>query len=408
MQARQALLRGGDGARAIPIGLALLAAVALALLPFLRQAPNRLLLGRPVGFITAAGMAGTGPVLAFGAAVLLLLLPSLFPARPGARWLSLLGAGLTLAAAAWLAGRAADSFAATASSPAARTSFAAGYWIVTAALLLMASDTARRLRLSVWGAPAAALLLLAPIAALLAGGELSQLSLLREYAAQRDLFAATLLRHILLVALALAITVVIGIPLGIAAQRSAGLRRVAFPVLNVIQTIPSIALFGLLIGPLSNLAMAVPQLAALGIGGVGIAPAVIALVLYSLLPMVRNTVEGLEGVPRQVTEAARGMGMTRGQAFWQVSGPLALPVLLSGLRVTAVQAVGLAAVSALIGAGGLGAIMFQGLFANALDLVLLGALPVIMLAVLVDMIFRMLVRLAHAFLGNAGLGSAGA
>src|SRR5262249_7109370 len=110
MQARQALLRGGDGARAIPIGPPLLAAVPLARLRSVRRAPTRLLLGRPVGFITAAGMAGTGPVLAFGAAVLLLLLPSLFPARPGARWLSLLGAGLTLAAAAWLAGRAADSF----------------------------------------------------------------------------------------------------------------------------------------------------------------------------------------------------------------------------------------------------------------------------------------------------------
>jgi osmoprotectant transport system permease protein len=96
----------------------------------------------------------------------------------------------------------------------------------------------------------------------------------------------------------------------------------------------------------------------------------------------------LAGVPATVQEAARGMGLTRRQSFWRVEIPLALPVILAGLRITAVQAVGLAAVSALIGAGGLGAIMFDGLFANALDLVLLGALPVIFLAVLVDLIFR--------------------
>jgi osmoprotectant transport system permease protein len=165
-------------------------------------------------------------------------------------------------------------------------------------------------------------------------------------------------------------------------------RRIAFPILNVVQTIPSIALFGLLIAPLSSLSDAIPLLPRLGISGVGVAPAIIALVLYSMLPVVRNTTEGLAGVPATVQEAARGMGLTRRQSFWRVEIPLALPVILAGLRITAVQAVGLAAVSALIGAGGLGAIMFDGLFANALDLVLLGALPVIFLAVLVDLIFR--------------------
>ncbi len=199
---------------------------------------------------------------------------------------------------------------------------------------------------------------------------------------------AALLRHVLLVVGALIPTVLLGIPLGVAAWRRDSVRRIAFPILNVVQTIPSIALFGLLIAPLSSLSDAIPLLPRLGISGVGIAPAIIALVLYSMLPVVRNTTEGLAGVPATVQEAARGMGLTRRQSFWRVEIPLALPVILAGLRITAVQAVGLAAVSALIGAGGLGAIMFDGLFANALDLVLLGALPVILLAVLVDLIFR--------------------
>ncbi len=181
----------------------------------------------------------------------------------------------------------------------------------------------------------------------------------------------------------------IGVPLGVAAARREGVRRVAFPVLNLLQTIPSIALFGLLISPLS----------ALGLGGVGVVPALLALVLYSLLPIVRNTEEGLLGVPRGVVLAARGMGMSPAQVFLRVEAALALPVLLSGLRITAVQAVGLAAVSALIGAGGLGAIIFQGLFANALDLVVLGALPVIVLAVAADLLFAALTALARTRLG---------
>ncbi|MBK3802779.1 ABC transporter permease subunit, partial [Azospirillum brasilense] len=226
---------------------------------------------------------------------------------------------------------------------------------------------------------------------------LDQLSIMREYANQRDVFAGAVLRHAALVAAALVPTLLIGVPLGIAAQRSATVGRLVFPVLNVVQTIPSIALFGLLLAPLSALAAAFPGL---GIGGVGPVPAVIALTLYSLLPIARNTAAGLAGVPEPVREAARGIGMTPRQIFWRVEAPLALPVFLAGLRITLVQAVGLAAVAALIGAGGLGAIMFQGLFANALDLVLLGAVPVILLAVAADAALKLASALALSRLGR--------
>jgi osmoprotectant transport system permease protein len=114
-----------------------------------------------------------------------------------------------------------------------------------------------------------------------------------------------------------------------------------------------------------------------------------------LLPIVRNTVEGLAGVSPAALEAARAMGMTRGEIFWRVELPLASPVFLSGLRITTVQAIGLAAVAALIGAGGLGAIMFEGVFANAPDLTMLGALPVILLAVTADTLLRLLTAIAE-------------
>jgi osmoprotectant transport system permease protein len=163
--------------------------------------------------------------------------------------------------------------------------------------------------------------------------------------------------------------------------------------LNLLQTVPSIALFGLLLVPLSMLAATLPSLAALGIGGIGVAPAIIALVLYALLPVVRSTVAGLSCVDRAVIDAARGMGMTRRQRFWQIELPLGAPVLLAGLRIVLVQAIGLAVVAALIGAGGLGSFVFQGLGQYAADLVLLGALPAIGLALVADFLLQSAIAL---------------
>lgn len=375
--------------RNIQLILLLLAAASLFALPFLGHARNRLLSGQPIGLPAALSLAGPWPAAALATAIALLLAPSLRLASAAARWIALLGAGLALAAAAALAATAATAMAAAAASPSARTSLGPGAWLFAALLLLLASDTARRLSRPTL-AVAAVILVFAPLALLVWHGDLAPLSLFREYAAQHETFRAALARHVVLVLAALVPALLIGLPLGIAAQRSAKLRRIAFPALNLIQTIPSIALFGLLIGPLSALGAIIP-----GIAGVGLVPAILALVLYSLLPIVRNTVEGLDGVPRDVRTAARAMGMSPAQAFLRVDAVLALPVLLAGLRITTVQAIGLAAISALIGAGGLGAIIFQGLFANALDLVVLGALPVIALAVAADLGFRLLATWAQ-------------
>ena len=131
-------------------------------------------------------------------------------------------------------------------------------------------------------------------------------------------------------------------------------------------------LFGLLIAPLAGLARYFPTLGELGVSGTGVAPALIALTLYALLPLVRGVVTGLQQVPQDALESATAMGMSAGQRFRQVQLPLAMPVLLRSLRVVSVQTVGMAVVAALIGAGGFGALVFQGLLSSALDLVLLG------------------------------------
>lgn len=152
------------------------------------------------------------------------------------------------------------------------------------------------------------------------------------------------------------------------------------------QTLPSIALFGLLIAPLAALGAWLQGrgLGDWGVQGVGLLPAALALTLYSLLPVVHGTLAGLQQVPAAVLDAATGLGLGPRQRFWQVQWPLALPVWLAALRVSTVQAVGLAVVAALIGAGGFGVLIFQGLASSALDLVLLGVLPVVALALALD------------------------
>jgi osmoprotectant transport system permease protein len=158
-------------------------------------------------------------------------------------------------------------------------------------------------------------------------------------------------------------------------------------VLNLVQTIPSIALFALLMTLLASLGKLFPLLPAIGIQGVGMAPAVLALTFYSLLPLVRSTFEGLSQLPKAVGESAQAMGLSRSQQLWQIELPLALPVLLSGLKVMLIQTIGLTAVAALIGAGGLGTLMFEGLFSSALDLVVLAIVPIVVLAWLAEALF---------------------
>jgi len=269
-----------------------------------------------------------------------------------------------------------------------RTSLGAGFWALAGLAWLAGLDALSHLRL---GAVARVSLLGAcslPLLAALPWG--TELSIAREYANRSDVFGIALLRHIQLVLLATVPAVGLGVPLAWAMTRAPRLRSGLFPVLNVVQTIPSIALFGLLMTPLAWAAARAPLLAHWGISGVGLAPAVLALWLYALLPIVRSALAGLESVPVAVSTSARAMGMTPGQVLWRVQVPLALPVLLIGLRTAVVQTTGLAAVTALVGAGGLGSIMFDGLFSAANELVVLAVLPIVGLAVLADAGFQAL------------------
>src|SRR5258706_1442743 len=177
--------------------------------------------------------------------------------------------------------------------------------------------------------------------------------------------------HIFLVFISTGLAILLGVPLGILLTRIRSLQTPILGFANIMQTVPSLALFGLLIP--------IPF-----IGGIGARTAIIALALYALLPVIRNTVTGILGIDPKISEAAVAMGMTDWQRLRMVELPLAMPVMLTGIRVAVVISVGVATVAAAVGAGGLGTYIFRGLRQNDNNLLVAGALASAILALLCD------------------------
>jgi osmoprotectant transport system permease protein len=205
------------------------------------------------------------------------------------------------------------------------------------------------------------------------------LSLSQFFAQQHTEIFSRTLEHLWLVAAAMSIAVLIGLPLGIVLVHRRTLRRWVLGTANVIQTIPSLALFGFLIP--------VPLL-----GGIGASTAIVALALYALLPILRNTYTGIAGVDPAIIESARAMGMTPRQALWQVELPLSMGVILAGVRTATVITIGVATIAAAIGAGGLGVFIFRGVAMASNAVVLAGAIPAALLAIVADLLLGVLER----------------
>jgi osmoprotectant transport system permease protein len=357
-------------------------------LPFVRVAPNRLVSGEPV-FLSDALLHLNGQLIVplLLALFTLLSVAVLQPRKRITEVLVFLAMAAALACLWLLAGHIANNAIETQNSF-ARTALGAGFWALGALAWLIGIDAAARLQLATLPRLLLQIALLLPL--LLSLNQGLNLSIAQEYANHSDVFGPAILRHLQIVMLAVAPALVIGLLLAWRMSKNRELRQAIFPVLNVLQTIPSIALFGLLMAPLAWIALQWPALSRAGIGGVGIAPAVLALLMYALLPIARSALAGLEQVPAEAVYAARAMGMSSRQILWEVELPLALPALLIGLRTAVVQTTGLAAVCALVGAGGLGQIMFDGLFSAANELVILGVIPIVLLAMLADTAFKLL------------------
>lgn len=186
-------------------------------------------------------------------------------------------------------------------------------------------------------------------------------------------------QHIVIVAIAVSVAIVIGVPLGIWCTRHTRAGRAALRVVDVIQTIPSLALFGFLIP--------IPF-----IGGIGTRTAIVALTLYSLLPIVRNTLVGIRGIDRNVRDAGVAMGLTPRQLLLDVELPLAMPSIVGGVRIATVIAIGVATIAAAIGGGGLGDLIFRGVAMVNTSLILKGAVPAALLALIADVLLTFVER----------------
>jgi osmoprotectant transport system permease protein len=185
--------------------------------------------------------------------------------------------------------------------------------------------------------------------------------------------------HLTLVLISMALAIAIAVPLGMLIVQHRHLRSIALGIASVFQTIPSLALFGFLIP--------IPF-----IGGIGRRTAIVALVLYALLPILRNTYVGLTGIDPAILEAAEAMGMTSSQILLRVRLPLALSIILAGIRTATVITIGVATIAAAIGAGGLGTFIFRGVAMVSDAVILAGAIPAALLALLADLFLGLLER----------------
>lgn len=357
---------------------AVMALVGVAAFPFVVFRANRIVPGTPAA-LTAAGVPGIA-LLVFSVAVLVAAAaPYLWPALTNRRPLVLkIAAAGMFGSLAWAVGHAAVHLL-SGGSDIARVSIGGGAWLalVGAGVVEFAAGAQlargwprRAVNVAALGAVAGAALL----------GGMQQLSIWREYSSQSSFFWPYVGQHLTLAGSGLLFGLVFGLPLAVAATRWKPLRDVTLGVVGVIQTFPSLALLGLLVIPL----------AAIGLPGIGPLPGIIALTLYSLLPIVRNTYIGLSEVDPGIVDAGRGMGMSSTQLLLKVEAPLALPLAIEGLRASAVLVIGITGVAALVGAGGLGVFVFYGIGTAADDLVLLGAVPIVILAVAADAALRAL------------------
>ena len=351
----------------------------------------------------------------------------------------------------------------------ARVSPRGGVWITLLAYYIGIFGALGELRGARWKAALLVVPGLIGASLLIAFGTLSELGLAREFAVRGEGFTAEVVRHLALSGTSVFLAAAIGVPAAIQAARNDQVAAFVLPTASLLQTLPSLALFGLMLGPLAQLGnnvsvgaallfilaglavtaaliwgfrrqalarglgsiylgvivlfalvplalltvilavflndlivalfslnfsgLGLPStlsapLSTLGVRGIGTAPALIALTLYALLPIVRNCYTGIKEVPRAAIDAGRGMGMSPRQILRRVELPLALPLIVEGLRASAVLTIGITTVAFLIGAGGLGTFIESGISQQVPDLILLGAIPIILLALLVDALLR--------------------
>jgi len=374
---------------------------ALAAGPFLWLRPNRIVEGEPAVALASLGATGWTALALWSLAAFGALWSGRWPWRrrcadSGTRrerlarsvWNAVRGflAGVSLLLLLAAAGDRAAAFAAT-EGTIARSSFGWGFYLFIFALYLVIyaamTETPDRTTRIVFAA-----LPFVGVVALTAAGQLGELGIVREWALARSTFARETGRHLFYALGATGGAMLIGIPLGVLAARRRRARAAVMGLLNVGQVLPVLAFIGIMMPILGALSDHLPGLRSLGISGIGWAPVMIVLLVYALYPITRNTLISIQQLEPAVMDAAKGMGMGRNRTFWEVELPLAFPVVLAGVRIALVQSTAGAIIAAFVGGGGLGTVVFLGLEQTSMDLVLVGVLPIVALAVCFDALLR--------------------
>ncbi len=238
------------------------------------------------------------------------------------------------------------------------------------------------------------IIILGVLLSLGATGAYSQLGIVLEAENFGNRLSREIFAHLRITGISLIISMSIGIPFALLTFQNRRVRKLIFPLLNVLQTIPGIALFGLLIAPLAALSRAFPLLRTWGIKGIGNTPAIIALSIYAIYPIIRYSFTAFSNLDGSIVLAAKGMGMNSRQIWTLVRFPLAAPGILQGVRVALVQTIGNATLAKLIGGDGLGVLVFEGLGQASVDMVLLGMMLIIALTLAADRILYVLITLS--------------
>ncbi|ETA80775.1 ABC transporter permease [Youngiibacter fragilis] len=368
--------------------LLIFAAAGLAstlLLDFAQAKPNRILSGVGLGAFEFLGIYGGILVIAFA----VIIVSSVQSDVKRRHLISGMAASAGIAALLLSVGPMASKALPPGTSP--RISIAPGVYVTLLCLYIILGTSMRRLKGHRYLKYAFVMVAAAAAVFAVASGSLSDLSIMKEYQVKRSQFAGNLKTHLFLSFGSTLAAAVIAMPFGYLAYKKPGLEGKIMTPMAFFETIPSLSLFGILMVPLGYLG-SIGIFKAMGVSGIGWAPAFIALTLYGLLPIARNTLAGFKNVDTGVVEAAEGMGMGKGGVLWKIELPLAFPVIFAGIRVALVQAIGGAVLAGLVGGGGLGSFVFLGLAEASSDLVLLGVMPIVLMTLLGDGLMKAVVK----------------
>jgi len=349
---------------------------AFFIFPLVEAKPNRIVAGERLFALEYLGVFGA--LIIMGWAILLAL--SLYAAKSKAEYVSAVSI-LEAAGLVFLLPIGAGTIMEIGANP--RISFSAGFYMQVLLLYIIISTYLPR---AAWSRKLKAALGIGAFLGLglsMSMGYFDSLSIIKEYGVRQRQFYNNLYIHGVLTFGSVLAGGIIAIPLGyLAYSRSRLEGRIMVP-LSIIETIPSLSLFGILLVPLSGLGQ-LPFFRAIGVSGIGWAPAFVALTLYTLLPIGRNTLTGFHSIDKNVVQAAKGMGMSRRQILRKIEIPLAFPVIFTGIRIAFIQTIGGAVLAGLVGGGGMGSFVFLGLAEASPDLILLGVIPIVFFTVILD------------------------